>query len=149
MASIEELAEIQKNTGERIEQIIRNFKKDPATKKDTNYLTERLKRLEEEWLQFDTIDTQIRMLENLPLEHDYFQTDYYQSTTDAVQEYKEILERLVIESTQKVMEKQKVVANRDQQGAIQKQHQRDNIERQPRLYPELIKLTCRQGAMMT
>lgn len=128
MASFEELVEIQKNTGKRIEQIIRNFKKDPASRKDTTYLTERLRRLEEEWLQFEAIDTKIRTLENLKLEHDYFQNDYYQSTSDAVQEYKEIIERLMVVSSQNAMGKQPSLADRDQQGAIPKQHQRDHIE---------------------
>lgn len=73
MASFEELVNQQMVTRERIEAIIRNYKKDPLSRKDSvNYFKERLRILDEEWSELEVIGNKIRLLEDLPLSHKYF-----------------------------------------------------------------------------
>lgn len=97
MASFEELINQQKVTGERIETIIRNYKKDPLSRKDSvNYFKERLRRLDEEWSEFEVTDNKIRLLEELPLSHKYFSENYYQAIMDIVNQYREVFEQSML-----------------------------------------------------
>lgn len=79
MATIEKLLESQEETGETIQRIIRNFKKDsPDRKVTTKYFEERLLQLQLSWDEFQATDSEIRNVYNDdPLKLDYFSTGYY------------------------------------------------------------------------
>lgn len=139
MASFNELVGKQKQIGERIEAIVRNFKKDPASRKASgSYFQERLKRLEDEWSQFEIIDTQIRTLENPPLDHNYFADDYYNAIMDVVHQYKEIFETSLL----RVLP----IATKNQNTIQQTENSQAGIKKTPS--DETTRLIRRQAAMM-
>lgn len=85
---MERLAKNQAEIGQTIQQIISNYKKDSADRKNLAYYQERLRRLEEQWIEFDANDTKIRDLHRTTVDHEYFQKDYYQEIMKLYKEYR-------------------------------------------------------------
>lgn len=78
MGSIEQLLELQNETGDNIQKIIRNYKKDSADrKKESAYFEEREQRLQELWDQFQATDSSIRDVCKEPMQLEYFSKSYY------------------------------------------------------------------------
>lgn len=141
MASFAELVDEQRQTGERIETIIRNYKKDsPSRKESVDYLQERLRRLTEQWSIFETNDNKIRSLENLPMDHRYFTEDYYTSLLKVVEQYRNILENSILQ-----VKANTITATNPQQKL---QQQANCTEKLPLETGQLVKLIRRQAAMM-
>lgn len=135
MASFEELVNNQKEIGERIETIIRNFKKDSATRKSSlEYFQERLRRLDGEWAEFESNDNKIRMMENIQLDHKYFADDYYNAIMKAVLQYKDIFESSMLKMPQ---------SSAKPQGSLSQQNQTASADTD-----KLLKLIRRQAAIM-
>lgn len=98
-ATMDELARSQRQTGEAIEAIIRNIKKDPSERKNVNYYRERLRRLNSAWSDFEKIDTEIRCLEEPAVGHDYYVSGYYNKMSDLTEKYQEMLESELMNAT--------------------------------------------------
>lgn len=88
-----QLLDSQKKTGETIQQIIRNFKKDSSDRKSTTeYYKERIRRLTEAWNQFEDQDTKLRVLSEtaeLATEHEYFTKNFYTKISELTNSYLE------------------------------------------------------------
>lgn len=95
---MDQLATAQHTTGEVIQNIIRNFKKDPTSRKTWRYYEERLKRLDAAWAEFEIGDNKIRCLEQPPLDHEYFTEGYYDKISNLTTSYREIFEAAMMEA---------------------------------------------------
>ena len=147
MQSFLSLVEQQKETGGRIESIIRNYKKDPAPRKTKHYYEERIRRLDEEWSVFEVVDNQIRLLKDPPMAHEYFGNDYYSAISEIYNQYQEMFKAAIIETDLQLL------TGEDQENTIKDPQPESSavkkgtlIKTQPH---EFIKLSRRQGAIIT
>ena len=112
MESFEQLAEDQKTTGEEIQRIIRNYKKDPQNRKNISYYEDRKKGITQALDQFEFTDTQLRTHENFNQDHEYFDTNYYDKITELSNNHIEIFEneikRMRFSAEQHVQEKEQI-----------------------------------------
>lgn len=84
-------------TGEEIQRIVANFKKDGADrKKSIKYFEDRLCLLESNWSQFEDRDTKIRSLPSVNQQHEYFLRDYYLEIREVVKRYSELFRDNII-----------------------------------------------------
>lgn len=91
---MEQLLDLQNQTGETIQTIVRNFKKDTADRKGkAGYFEERLRRLQESWNQFQETDSKIRDVCEEPMKLEYFSNDYYEKIKRVASEYIELFEK--------------------------------------------------------
>lgn len=95
----DQLVTSQRTTGEQIQSIIRNVKKDPASRKTIQYYEERLRRLDIAWSDFETTDNKIRCLENQPSDHKYFTEKYYDNISELTLKYREMFESAMMKSS--------------------------------------------------
>lgn len=91
-AMMTQLTDAQRTTGEVIESIIRNFKKDSSSRKTISYYEERLRRLDAAWVEFEATDNKIRCLQSVPLDHKYFTDGYYDQISQLTTKYREIFQ---------------------------------------------------------
>lgn len=63
----------------------------------SSYFNERLRRLDDVWGRFEEVDVKIRTLENRPVSHDYFTSDYYTQIAEVVEKYKNVFRRAASE----------------------------------------------------
>ena len=96
--SMDVLAESQRETGDIIQGIIKNYKKDSQSKKTLEYYKERLRRLNSAWADFEITDNKIRCLENPPLDHNYFVSNYYTDIAALVEKYRQELESAMLQT---------------------------------------------------
>lgn len=89
----------QKTTGDLIEGIIRNVKKDSASRKTVQYYEERLRRLDMAWSDFETTDSKIRCLENQSTDHKYFTEKYYDKISELTFKYRDNFETAMMETS--------------------------------------------------
>lgn len=113
-----QLAAAQQETGERIETIIRNIKKDSVSRKTTEYYKERITRLDSAWAEFETTDNKIRCLENYPKDHKYFTEKYYNNISDLATKYRELLESAMMEHSKKVAADTNQTSTADRHSAV-------------------------------
>lgn len=93
MTSVAELLRLQESSGEQIQNIIRNYKKDSAERKlRSSYFEERFNRLSSEWDQFDKTDGELRILVKDPLNIEYFTNEYYNKIQALAQEFMTIFQ---------------------------------------------------------
>lgn len=78
MSTIEDLLANQNQLIDAMQQILRNFKKDPADRKTATYLKKRLDMLESYWSEFQANHVQLTMYENQNFA--YFSENYYQKS---------------------------------------------------------------------
>lgn len=96
--SMDVLAQSQRETGDIIQGIIKNYKKDSQSRKTLEYYKERLRRLNSAWADFEITDNKIRCLENPPLDHDYFVSNYYTDIAALVEKYRQELESAMMQT---------------------------------------------------
>lgn len=86
--TMEELAEKQLVLGNEIQRIISNYKKDsPSRKTELKYYEERLAKLNDTSARFKETDAEIRKLENISADHEYFKRKYYDEVKALFEQY--------------------------------------------------------------
>ena len=109
METSKQLLDSLLKTGDSIQAIIRNFKKDSAERKtNAGYFEERIRRLKEAWSQFEDQDSKLRLLDDaqrLRTEHEYFTDDCYSKIDELTTSYMKIFtteaKRLIASSESK------------------------------------------------
>ncbi|XP_017475229.1 PREDICTED: uncharacterized protein LOC108365650 [Rhagoletis zephyria] len=155
MDRFEDLGRQQRETGGNIESIVRNFKKDPQSwKQSISYYEERLRRLDSEWSKFETTDNKLRLRENPQLDHDYFTKDYYNNIMEIVNQYKEIFESAVLQLAQTPTRELRLPTNEgstyqhDASASKVNTEARHDTGTKQAASNEYTKLVRRQGVMM-
>ncbi|XP_073820558.1 uncharacterized protein [Musca autumnalis] len=97
MTLFNQLVDAQRATGDRIETIIRNAKKEPISKRTTSFFKDRLTKLDAAWAEFEITDSKIQCLENYPKDHKYFTEKYYQQVSELTMKYRELFESAMLE----------------------------------------------------
>ncbi|XP_070074949.1 uncharacterized protein [Drosophila takahashii] len=89
-SSIDQLLADQLELGERIQSIIRNYKKDSRKRKSKpGYFKDRLTKLELLWDTFFTAANQIQTaIQGMPVEHKYFENNVFMETENSIIEWK-------------------------------------------------------------
>ncbi|XP_073821407.1 uncharacterized protein [Musca autumnalis] len=97
MTLFSKLVDAQRATGDRIETVIRNAKKEPISKRTTSFYKDRLTKLDAAWAEFEITDSKIQCLENYPKDHKYFTEKYYQQVSELTMKYRELFESAMLE----------------------------------------------------
>lgn len=92
---MEQLAKEQRTVGDSIQQIISNYNKDSAARKNLKYYEDRLQRLEEQWAIFDKNDSSIRSLSDVQVGHSYFKQEYYAAISSIYERYRRQFEEKI------------------------------------------------------
>lgn len=136
---MEDLARKQLETGGEIQRIISNYKKDsPGRKTTIKYYEDRLRQLDEQYTNFENTDTNIRSLENPPMDHKYFATDYYKEITTLTRQYQN-------QFRQNISELSLQQSNPEQSGSKSSCRQQESVT-EPN--DDLKRMIRRQGALI-
>jgi hypothetical protein len=76
MSNIEDLLANQNQVIEAMQQLFRNFKKDPADRKTSTYIKKRMEMLDSYWMEFQTNHAQLCAYEER--NYSYFSENYYE-----------------------------------------------------------------------
>ena len=107
METFQELTSLQNQTGEEIQKIVRNYKKDSADRKTLKYYQERLQNLIQAWDEFEEGDNKLRIHAEVDRDDIYFTSEYYEKIRVLVETHHTLFEseikKLQLSETEKLI----------------------------------------------